>query len=315
MMTMSIGEKPATIHPFDRIAALRRSAQKMLRGRALRLFRNDIVRLRKLNETIQARVHRGKTLSASQQQVLNEFSQKQRIADQIEQQWQRICACEDDVMSALYAKDGASQTVPVEELRQAWQQVLLGWYCLRFATPDRVTLALYSKHRDYLLQLGRAYYQILAHWNYGLTFFWLTQKPGLKTAFEHHREKQPDRFWAKPAQHAVWLIFDIKGPAVYPRYYAEQGIHQFVLEKKKTFDCLVHVGTESGETYLPPANLVQHGEIQNQTVQREYVIATQRIRDREFKKDWPWIQERLSDVLGNIIDNNLRQRIQEELLK
>lgn len=311
---VGVFEKSRTTQDIDRIAELRRTAQKMLRGRELQFFRNDIIRLKKLTEKVKVRLQRGKYVKPAQQQMLSQLAQKQRVAKALDHQWQQICETEDRILSMLYESLEEQEDFGerIQELQQAWQQVLLTWYCLRFTTTDRITLALYSKHRRFLLELGQTYYDLFSNQEHDVTLFWLQRKPGTPVAFERHKVKKPDRFWEIPDPRISWLIFDLKDHAVYPRYVQENGVHRFTTEHKKSFDCLAHTRPESGDIYMPPA--VQHGAIEEQSVRREYLPERQMLRDRNLNKEFRFPHGSQSAALQQAIETSLHEQIRRLLL-
>lgn len=332
VQVISTGERK-TLSPFKmtrseqnitQISELRRMAQRMLRGQALRTFHNEIFRLKKLSEKAKTRLQQGKSLKPREQQALEKLSNMQQVEEELGQVWQKMCDSEDGTLLTLYESQDlksfrkpfrSSYAEQAQELSQAWRHAILAFYCLRFAVPDRITVMLYSKNRQTLLQLSQQYYQVFSEQEHDIQLFWLGCKPGEPTILKHHQERVPERFFEQSEHDIVWIGFKLKGWAVYPTYVLENGIHRFPVDNKKQIDCLVHTTNITGDTYLPPENLVRHGEIEHLPVRREYVMGQNILRDRAADKEFIFKGKSFSHALHQAIEASLYEKIRTLLLE
>jgi ATP-dependent Clp protease ATP-binding subunit ClpA len=166
---------------------LRRSVQTLENCRAVREFRNELFRLEREQQRLEAaqqrhaaRMARLAETGASEEvrqrgearaprigpadrERMATLARLRGIADRLRDLVSGSAALEDEALLALYASAGAEAFAPADleaaarPLRQLWDELVLTLYCRQFPASNRVTLALFSEDRAWLAELAAAY--------------------------------------------------------------------------------------------------------------------------------------------------------------
>ena len=308
------------------ISNLRRKAQRTLRGQYLRSFRNQVFHLKKTEERLKKRKQRGRFVSPQQQLGLDKLPLMEAVQQELERIWLQICECEDQLLFELYAETAQEDELSFqpEKLRQDWRQTLLDLYCLRFEHADQLSLALFCKQSSTLFRLCRLYHNLFSSQDCEFKLFWLGPKPDEPEIIERHQVEHIRKFLDNEGQNRsggskqtpmLWIVFEVLGKAVFPLYAEESGVHRFQFAEKKFSSCLAHSCAQIGEDFQLPEGLVKHGSIEHHPVLREYKMESFEINDRRHSKAYSFRNKDLEQVLNEVIEVTLHEKIEELLLE
>jgi hypothetical protein len=87
----------------------------------------------------------------------------------------------------------------------------------------------------------------------------------------------------------------VRGPRVFPRLEAEDGVHVFVGEK--TSRCLVRTSSALGENYRPPEGIHRRGVIPSQPVRRTYHLTRESADDAVLNRKMEFARGQLKALL------------------
>lgn len=250
---------------ITKICVLRRSAQKILKAGAIRNFRNDLFRFRKLAEQAKIRLARRKHVKERQQRALEKLPAMDKVFDEINAAWQMIEKTEDEIMLSLYSKDLSnaddktrqSLSGTIRKLEKKWKDALISWYCLKFENADKMTLGVYGKKLAGVTRLVKEYKQAFSFFGHKANLFWI-ERIETRPFFTRHFVKIPHNFLDQQSYPDTMLgmIFEIDSRASYAFYEEEQGLHRIIIENDNPLNCLVHCSKLLEDKYKPPKEII-----------------------------------------------------------
>ncbi len=345
----------------QRFGDLRRRLVRLDRSSVVLELRNTIWRLTELERRI-ARAARRQKLSkklvkdryellhpweSAALAQLHEYSHKAaRLSTLLEQTAQ----AEDETLLMLYRHDTSTAdteaSIPINQLEAELNVLLRQLLDLRYAQPDRITLAFYSENTRALFELARAYYLatkasgmnvIVSHYttNVPRELIEMEEKAqrSRKKKDEAEEDEEPKIFdmfdrrvtrldVAKPQEFlfdasgsTTGIVFAIAGKSAFPIYDTEHGLHAFV-ENKSTNRILVHTSDVDLKDYLPPTTLARRGSISpvnHGECRRTYHRTENYIEDHEIAQRRDWRND-LVEAIESFTEQ-LHQRTAEHLIE
>src|SRR5690349_2594784 len=164
------------------------------------------------------------------------------------------------------------QTHAVQVIETELQALLRELLDLRFAHPNRVTVAIYSENKDALFELARGYYNaavasqmrvIVSHYTSSLPAelddeVKIIDMLGRKVIREEINK--PSEFLKSKPGACTAIIFSLEGKSAYATWVGENGLHTFV-EGKTNNHVFVHASDVQVKEYRVPAFLEKRGAI------------------------------------------------------
>jgi ATP-dependent Clp protease ATP-binding subunit ClpA len=205
------------------------------------------------------------------------------------------------------------------EVRRQWEGLLLKLFTHQFSRPDLVTLAVYSEHSATLRKLASAYLEVARTARYLVELHRVTSlKISLKDV-PIIRDKQstpdlwrrlmekPEEFLADEQPGVVGVVFVVRGPAVWPRFEPEAGLHEFTDPEQPRL-CLVETNEGGISEYVPPIGIQRKGRISGTAIRRRFDHVQQVIYDKPLDTRFEWFGRDLAAILTEALENRLRQR-------
>ncbi len=331
---------------------MRRWHQLLGESSTARELNNDVYQLAQQETRILKKQAAKRKLSAEDQQVLAALGRLRDIADDVIQQRAESFSLEDAAVVAFHEtaeKPPADLQERLDDANRDWDKLLLRLYALNAPAGDRVTLVLYSEHRDHLAEMATAYRSI-ANDN-GLTVSMIRYDlPGDDEASyvpparpvdappETTLVEPPKTVWIKdrlfftaPAklllnrtpvttsrpetytdEGTIGLVLEISGPGAHLRFWSEGGLHEIKPLDNPDGDkpdVAVRLSSESPTAYRPPDVVVRRGWFRDDKVRRQYDRVKGEMQDGELERVWTNQHGPLSWWLAPALDANVRARL------
>ena len=119
--------------------------------------------------------------------------------------------------------------------------------------------------------------------------------------------EKPEEFFAEEQPGVVGVVFVVRGPAVWPRFEPEAGLHEFTDPNEPRL-CLVETKSAEIDKYLPPAGIQRKGTINGSAIRRKYDYMKQEVYDKPLDTRFEWFGRNLAAVLTEVLERRLRQR-------
>jgi hypothetical protein len=243
---------------------------------------------------------------------------------------------EDEALLMLYSGESPQLTVEqthvVQEIESDLQNLLRQLLDLRFAHPNRVTVAIYSENKDALFELAQAYYKTamgiqiqvtMSYYTSNLPEELLDERGNLKKRDDDEEPKvidlfgrkvvreetnKPAAFLSRKPEACNAIVFRLDGKSAFATWMGEHGLHTFV-EGKASNPVFVHTSDVDVKEYLPPAVLGRRGAVQPANVgasRRTYKRIEMYVEDHSLttRRDW---RMNLPGVLAYFLDQQLQQ--------
>jgi ATP-dependent Clp protease ATP-binding subunit ClpC len=336
----------------DRLGELRRRIVRLGRSSAVIELQNTIWRLSELERRIKKAARRAKVKDKTVQVRFTVVNPKESAVLALLPSYRRKMAtlsdlesksanAEDEALLMLYGGEtlqpAAEQTRVIEEIETGLQTLLRQLLDLRFAHPNRVTMAIYSENKDALFELARAYYQTAVDMQMHVTASYYTSKlpaellddrGNLKKRDEDEEPKvfdlfggkvvredgtKPAEFLSKRPDACNGIVFRLDGESAFAMWALEYGLHSFV-EGKTSNPVFVHTSDVVNE-YRPPSSLERRGAVQPANVgacRRTYKRSEMYVEDHSLGTRLNW-RMNLPAVLAYFLDQQL-QRAAEKLI-
>ncbi|HEU4837534.1 MAG TPA: AAA family ATPase [Pyrinomonadaceae bacterium] len=338
----------------DRLADLRRRIVRLGRSSAVIELQNTIWRLSEMERRIRKAARRAKLKAkiiqdrfaalnpaeAAVLALLPKYRQKMASLSELES---RSANAEDEALIMFYS--GEANTLPVDqthavrEIETGLQELLRQLLDLKYAHPNRVTLAIYSENKDALFELARAYYKTAVGMQMQVAVSYYTanlppelfdDRGKLKKQEDDAEPKvidllgrkvvrditnKPVEFLAHKPEACNAIVFRLDGKSAYATWNGEHGLHVFV-EGKTSNPVMVHTSDVEATEYRPPSFLDRRGAIQPANVgpcRRTYKRAEMYAEDHLVHSQREW-HGNLPAVLSFFMDQQL-QRAAERLIE
>ncbi len=238
---------------IESIAELRRRMQKTLRCRKVRIFQGDLFRYRKLSQEADKRSKKGRFLTPRHENALARLPRMEDAARKMEDAWNAVKNEEDEIMRLFYAgafEEKSRIAARADALAEAWKDVLMGLYALDFHPPNRLCMAFYGESRSELFLLCNAFRDIFEKAGCEAVAYKMTRSEKEKSGKKNELLEEPELFFREPekAPPFAGILFEISGSNAHPAFIAENGLHRFQFNARKT-DCRVHCVADSPEDY------------------------------------------------------------------
>lgn len=340
----------------DRLGDLRRRIVQLGRSSAVIELQNTIWRLSEIERRIRKTARRAKLKAKTVQgrfAVLNpgeaavlallpDYRKKMATLAELEL---KSANAEDEALLMFYSGEArpltGEQTHVVQEIETGLQQLLRQLLDLRYARPNRVTMAIYSENKNALFELAQGYYNtgVSAEMRVVVSYYTADQA-AVKAAEEIRRAKKngddddepkifdmfgrkviraeinkPSEFFLHKPDASTGIVFSVEGKSAYAIWNGEHGLHTFV-EGKTNNHVFVHTSDVKAKEYHPPSFLELRGAIQPVNVgarRRTYERAEAFIEDHLLasRRDW---RGNLPALLAFFMDQQL-QRAAEGLIE
>lgn len=272
----------------DRLGGLRRRIVKLGRSSAVIELQNNVWRLTELERRVnkaarraRAKTNRGQgqvtvtTVNSRESAILALLpGYRQKLAT-LEELESKSANAEDQALLMFYSGDApavtAEQIQLVHDIETGLQVLLRQLLDLRYAHPNRVTLAIYSENNEALFELAQAYYStaVAAKMQVIVSCYTSDVKDtedddekiemfGRKVTRE--AVNKPADFLSREPESTTGIVFNIDGPSVYATWSGELGLHTFV-EGKTTNHVFIHTSDVAAKEYRSPSLLERRGAI------------------------------------------------------
>lgn len=305
------GDKEAAIaFRAQRLGDLRRQLVRLDRSSAVLELRNTIWRLMELERRIARAARRAKLTKKIvkarwelqqpwEASVLARLPEYRDRAAKLATLLEETAKAEDQTLLVLYQRETSESEagIPIDQLESELHVLLRQLLDLRYAQPDRITLALYSENTAALFELARAYYLAakasgmnIVVWHYTTLIPQDVLDEEARAAAAKARKKKPDEdeeeeedddskiiemferkvtrlevtkpsmFLSDAPASTTAVILGISGKSAFPIYDAEHGLHAFI-QGKATNRLLVHTSDIAPKDYRAPKTLARRGSI------------------------------------------------------
>jgi ATP-dependent Clp protease ATP-binding subunit ClpA len=322
----------------DRLAELRRRIAQLGRSSAVIELQNTIWRLSEMERRIKkaarrarmkAKVAQGRlaAMHPAGSAALAQLAEYRHTMAQFTELESRSANAEDEALLVFYSGEApvltAEQTQMVQEVESALQNLLRKLLDMRYAHPNRVTLAVYSENKDALFELAQAYYNVAVATQMQVSAFYYTAIPtgdlepidmfGRKVV--RRDMKKPAEFLANKAEATTGIVLSLDGKSAFAMWESEHGLHSFV-EGKINNHVLVHTNDVDRKDYRPPPLLGQRGFIQpvNVSARRRTYRRTEGYAEDhqlDIRREW---HGNLTALLAYLLERQL-QRAAESLIE
>jgi len=348
----AIGTNCRTHAADDWPGELRRRIVRLGRSSAVIELQNMIWRLSELerrikkaarraklkDKTIQARFTVVNPKESAVMALLPGYRRKMATLSELES---KSANAEDEALLMLYSGEtlqlAAEQVHVIQEIETGLQTLLRQLLDLRFAHPNRVTIAIYSENKDALFELARAYYKTAVGMQMQVTVSQFTSnlpeellddRGNLKKRDEdeepkvfdlfgrkvvHEETNKPVEFLSHKPDACNAIVFRLDGESAFAMWALEYGLHSFV-EGKTINPVFVHTSDVVKE-YRPPSSLERRGAVQPANVgacRRTYKRAEMYVEDHFLATRLDW-RMNLPAVLAYFLDQQV-QRAAEKLI-
>jgi hypothetical protein len=226
----------------------------------------------------------------------------------------------------------------VQEVETGLQILLRQLLVLRYAHPNRVTMAIYSENKEALFELAQAYYSAALGTQMQVTVSYYTTNPAVVQAvlesqperpkkadeddpkmfgrrFVRQETNKPAEFLSNQPEATTGIVLSVEGKSAYAKCLGEHGPHAFV-DGKTNNHVFVHVSDAVAKDYRVPSFLEKRGAIQPANAgvaRRTYWRGGSYVEDHrlETRRDW---RNDLPAVLSFFMERNL-QHAAERLLE
>lgn len=306
------------------VSRLRRVMQRVRRQSATRDLINDIFRLERLAERLERQRAKGRPVPAHHEVELARLPELIEVRRGLDGVWGELCELEDHSLLRLYRPGEPAATEPtlgrLEEIRQRWDRALLRLYCVRFPSSDRITLAVYAEDGPTLAGLTGAYRKVIRSLKLeAVEWRWFIGPNEDTGDNEVQKEKLDDERaqWPKiePTEGALGLAFEVRGPAAFPTFSGEGGLH-VVTDGTTRSECLVHCSEVSGADYEAPKGIERRQGLRGHALRRSYDLDEQVLFDKQLDRKVRFGRGRtLAGALAEAIELNLGAEISRRLIE
>lgn len=289
---------------IDKIANLRRRAQKALNSQIVRTFQGDRFRYRKLAQQAHILRKKRRFLAPRFQNALVKLPSMESMAVKMDDTWNAIEVEEDEVMRRLYAGELDNQPellARIDELDRKWQNVLMSFYALKIKKPNRILMAVYGESRSYLFSLCGAYVSVFEAAGYDLKTYRMTRTEATESGKIIELLKAPKDFFSGSgkSEAVTGILFDISGSYVFPTYMGENGIHRFQ-SSHRNVDCRVCCVADLPEDYRIPNPIFK--DKKEREPRRTFRFEDDYLVDHELQKRIIIGRKPLAIVLAKVVD-------------
>ena len=330
-----------------RLEDIRRRVQRLERSPSVVELHNSIWRLLQIERRIARAARRAKlsnraarTRHSLQQPweavALERLPEYQKIAGALKELAEATAAAEDEALLILYGgQAGATEAASFASLFEADLRSLLRQLLdLRYSSPNRITLAIYSENKRSLFELARGYFGAAtsAKMRIELAYYTARLPPNLKDSdvkekmFEMFdrlvvrlEAQKSAAFLATAPDATTGIIFNIEGKSAYATYESEHGLHAFLEKQTAVHNVLVDTSEISFKEYKPLSSLERRGSItpaSHGERRRAYYRIEGYTEDRMLNERREWqsnSDDGLSTTLKEFIDI-MHERNAEKLL-
>ncbi|HEU0253382.1 MAG TPA: hypothetical protein VFR12_10155, partial [Pyrinomonadaceae bacterium] len=233
---------------------------------------------------------------------------------------EETATAEDQALLVLYQRDTPeTEVMSINQLEAELNVLLRQLLDLRYAQPDRITLAVYSENTSALFELARGYYLAakasdmnIKVWHYATNIprevIEAEEKEKARKKKPGEEEKppkiidmfdrkvtrlevmKPSEFLSGPSGATTGIILTFTGKSAFPVFEAEHGLHVFV-EGKAINRLLVHTSDTEPKEYSSPSTLARRGSISAVNYgesRRTYHRTESYIEDHQLprRRDW-----------------------------
>ncbi len=309
------------------VSNLRRDLQKLEQSPAGLSMQNELYALERLAENIAERRKAAAKLSpdhpdykAATRRLFVHAEELERVArllrfatatQQLQSQSRRIVDLENRVLLNIYERDAAGPAAKTA-LREGFsacptelQALLLAMYVLRFDRPDHVLIVVYGERQDAMFQLAGGYRAAAMASGGSVGVHQLLRpdttndpvKPVLK----------PDEFFTQRPAATFGIALMLDGIHALPRFQPEEGVHEFVREKKVVGRCLVEAVTDGrGVTkYETRSGLALKEFLEKSPRRRFYHLSESYADDPVLDRRFAWSGKQWDAVLLPAINEHL----------
>ena len=296
--------------------ALRVKTQRLMRSAAMMDLQNQIYRL----ESLERRLRIAKWQNPEDIEAVTQLARLRKVEADAKEFAQRISDLEDEAKLMIYGRSPGEPNkiaAAVTTARTDWDQLLLEFYSLRFAEPDKVSVTIVSESAAHLFQLGTAYHKFAEAKKAQIELYSVVKRPVAKkpkpgevqAELELRKIEKPTTYLKQGDAAALMLRFRFSAPFIHARFADEKAVHLFKVEKKE-YRCLVEVNVAPIEAPLPAEFTTRHIVAGIQAVpfiRRVYNAEQMVIEDKILEKRLMWP--------GNSIDERVAEAMEDALRK
>jgi ATP-dependent Clp protease ATP-binding subunit ClpC len=331
----------------DRLGELRRRLVQLGRSSAVIELQNTIWRLSELERRIKRLARRAKlrdktvkgrfaVVNPGESAILALLPDYRRKMASLTELESKSANAEDEALLMMYSGENlqltGEQTHVVQEIETDLQILLRQLLDLRFAHPNRVTMAIYSENKDALFELAQAYYKTavglqmqvtMSYYTSNLPEELLDDRGNLKKRDDDEEPKvidlfgrkvvreetnKPAEFLSRRPEACNAIVFRLDGKSAFAMWTGEHGLHTFI-EGKANNPVFVHTSDVDVKDYRAPSVLERRGAVQPANVgasRRTYKRVEMYVEDHSLATTRNW-RGNLPAVLAFFLDQQLQQ--------
>ena len=214
--------------------ALRVETQRLMRSAAMMDLQNQIYRL----ESLERRLRIAKWQNPEDIEAVAQLARLRKVEAAAKEFAQRISDLEDEAKLMIYGRSAGEPNkiaAAVTTARTDWEQLLLEFYSLRFAEPDKISVTIVSESTAHLFQLGTAYQKFAEAKKAQVELYSVVKRPIAKkpkpgevqAELELRKIEKPTTYLKQGVAAALMLRFRFCAPFIHARFADEKAVHLF----------------------------------------------------------------------------------------
>lgn len=318
----------------EQVVEFRRDVARLSRCQPIRNLRNEVYRLKRLQERTARRTAKRLSQPDAHGATNSQLNRLQNILDRADALVHNVDELCDEMLLAYHASDPAARRALYDEVGNSYQRtsrehqsLCVDLYRLDSDEPDAATMAFYSQDSEVLQLLLPAYLEMLERRSLAATLYQIAL-PGKKwgaserdlslgdSGFKARSIALPPRpsaeFFATLTADVPGIALRVTGRMCGPLLTAEQGLH-VVLKKRRSMECLVDVSAAGVAKYLPPPRINRQDAFANRPTRRKYDLPRQQVEDPVLRKTLRWTGHNLEDLLSQLLQERFDQQLREWL--
>jgi len=297
-----------------RAADLRRLVQRLDRSPAAWDVRNEVARI----EPLERRGLSPSKLTEEERRALGRLPERRKTVEAHRSLSERVVHLEDECLYAVLGRSACDvQTLAARlvDLTSEWRTLLLRYWVVRYDRPDLAVVAVFSEAPFALYTLAQAYREAARAAALRVLVWEFHPGHGGRKgpAVERILAPRPAQTLESPRDGVIGLGLELVGPAAFPRFEGEIGVHSFK-ERESSSPCLVEVAASGIDLYAPPEGIERRGAIPTQPVCRTYELAFSKATDVRLVKTFSWSERGLGALLADLLEKRLQATAEEELV-
>ena len=337
----SVREDMSLAARVEYLAELRRRIVKLGRSSTIIELQNTIWRIGEMERRMRKAARRAKLTAknakarlaavnpaeAAAFAALADYQQKMATLSALQA---KSASAEDEALIKFYSGEvramTPAQTNVINEIESGLKKLLRELLNLKYAHPNRVTMAIYSENKNALFELSKGYYDAAVASDMQVTLSQYTSDIEVDDYDEESIFKMFSRkvarkeisksaeFFSSRPDACTGIVLSVEGKSAHAMFIGEQGLHTFI-EGRNTNLVFVNPSDLDAKDYEPPTFLDPRGSIQPMNVgavRRTYWRGDSRVIDHLLKANTDW-RGKLQPVLSFFLDLQL-ERAAEKLI-